>query len=228
MAAGHQLVGPRSGIGMTSQRTRDRLIERLRKEGIRNETVLSVMRTTPRHLFMDEAMASRAYEDIALPIGYSQTISQPFVVARMTELLLAADIDGGVKKLLEVGTGSGYQAAILSQLVGEVFSVDRIEPLINQARQRFFDLKYNNIRLKHADGNWGWPEKGPYDGIMVTAAAPHVPQSLLDQLVIGARLVIPVGESDLQQLMVLTRTQEGFDTDLHEYVSFVPLLAGTH
>jgi protein-L-isoaspartate(D-aspartate) O-methyltransferase len=210
---------------MTSQRTRDRLVERLRREGIRNERVLEVIRNTPRHLFLDEALASRSYEDTALPISYGQTISQPYIVARMTELLLER---GQVKKVLEVGTGSGYQAAILSQLVEVVYSVERIEPLVKQARQRFFDLKYNNIRLMHSDGNWGWPEHAPYDGILVTAAPVAVPEELLQQLAVGARLVIPIGEQGLQRLVTVTRTADGFEQEQQEYVSFVPLLAGTN
>jgi len=153
------------GIGMTSQRTRDRLIGRLKEQGIHNTDVLAVMKSLPRHLFVEEALASRAYEDTALPIGHGQTISQPFIVARMTEILLEGSPK---KKVLEVGTGSGYQTAVLSRLVDRVFSVERISLLQNQARERFYNLKLNNIRLKHSDGNWGWEENAPYDSIIVT------------------------------------------------------------
>jgi len=212
------------GIGMTSQRTRDRLIERLSDKGIRNQHVLDVMRSTPRHIFVDEAMATRAYEDTALPIGLGQTISQPYIVARMTEALLDA---GPLEKVLEIGTGSGYQTALLSRLVKRVYSVERIEALQQQARLRFQELGLRNIRLKHSDGNWGWDEYAPYDGIIVTAAPSKVPKPLFDQLKIGGRLVIPVGEQDdSQHLLVVTRTEEGFDSKTLDLVSFVPLLGG--
>ena len=154
-----------SGVGMTSQRTRDRLIQRLCDQGISNYEVLDVMRITPRHLFLDEALAHRAYEDAALPIGFQQTLSQPYIVARMTELLLAA---GPLKRVLEVGTGSGFQTTVLAQLVERVYSVERIKPLQEKARQRFRQLGVNNVHLKHADGGFGWPERGPYDGITVS------------------------------------------------------------
>lgn len=212
------------GIGMTSQRTRDRLIERLRDKGIHNESVLDVMRSTPRHIFVDEAMATRAYEDTALPIGLGQTISQPYIVARMTEALLDA---GPLEKVLEVGTGSGYQAAILSRLVKRVYSVERIDALQQQARLRFQELGLRNIRLKHSDGNWGWDDYAPYDGIIVTAAPTKVPKPLFDQLKVGGRLVIPVGEQEgSQNLLVVTRTEDGFDSETLDLVSFVPLLGG--
>ena len=211
------------GIGMTSQRTRDRLVERLRKEGIKNEQVLQVMRTTPRHLFMDEALSSRAYEDTALPIGHGQTISQPYIVARMTEALLSAGIP---KKVLEIGTGSGYQTAILAQLVPEVFSVERIRSLQNQARQRLHQLRLYNARLQHSDGNLGWPKHAPYDGILVTAAPVAVPQELLQQLGEGGRLVIPTGPAGSQQLLVITRCGNEFQREVLDLVSFVPLIEG--
>lgn len=212
------------GIGMTSQRTRDRLIQRLRDKGIQNESVLEVMRSTPRHIFVDEAMATRAYEDTALPIGLGQTISQPYIVARMTEALL----DGGpLDKVLEIGTGSGYQTALLSRLVKRVYSVERIEALQQQAKLRFQELGLRNIRLKHSDGNWGWDDYAPYDGIIVTAAPAKVPKPLFDQLKVGGRLVIPVGEQEgSQNLLVVTRTEEGFDSKTLDLVSFVPLLGG--
>jgi len=212
------------GIGMTSQRTRDRLIDRLREKNIHNESVLEVMRSTPRHIFVDEAMATRAYEDTALPIGLGQTISQPYIVARMTEALLEG---GPLDKVLEIGTGSGYQTALLSRLVKRVYSVERIEALQQQARQRFQELGLRNIRLKYSDGNWGWDDYAPYDGIIVTAAPAKVPKPLFDQLKVGGRLVIPVGEQeDSQHLLIVTRTEEGFDSKTLDLVSFVPLLGG--
>lgn len=212
-----------SGIGMTSQRTRARLVQRLSEQGISNTAVLDVMRNTPRHLFLDEAMAHRAYEDVALPIGYQQTLSQPYIVARMTELLLA---QGPRRRVLEIGTGSGYQTAILAQLVDEVFSVERIKPLQLKARQRLRQLKLRNVQMNHADGAMGWPERGPFDGILAAAAPQRIPQELLQQLDIGGRLVIPVG-TDEQQLQVVSRTREGFQTDIVESVYFVPLRPGT-
>lgn len=212
------------GIGMTSQRTRDRLIERLREKNIQNESVLEVMRSTPRHIFVDEAMATRAYEDTALPIGLGQTISQPYIVARMTEALLEG---GPLDKVLEIGTGSGYQTALLSRLVKRVYSVERIEALQQQARLRFQELGLRNIRLKYSDGNWGWDDYAPYDGIIVTAAPSKVPKPLFDQLKVGGRLVIPVGEQEgSQHLLIVTRTEEGFDSKTLDLVSFVPLLGG--
>ena len=212
------------GIGMTSQRTRDRLIDRLRDKGIKNESVLGVMRTTPRHLFMDEAMAHRAYEDTALPINHGVTISQPYIVARMTELVLSQGIPDVV---LEVGTGSGYQAAILSRLVKQVYSVERIAALTNQARTRFSQLGYNNINLKHTDGSWGWPEHAPYSAIIVTAAPADVPDALLEQLADGGILVIPVGgQSETQSLLMIKKQGDEYIREKFEDVFFVPLLDG--
>jgi len=210
------------GIGMTSQRTRDRLISRLKEQGIKNIDVLAVMKELPRHLFVDEALASRAYEGTALPIGHGQTISQPFIVAKMTEILLTGSQKN---KVLEVGTGSGYQTAVLSRLVERVFSVERISPLQNQARERFYQLKLNNIKLKHSDGSWGWEENGPYDGIIVTCAPEQVPDSLLQQLASGGRLVIPVGGAS-QSLRVIDRNGNQFEETELDAVSFVPLLTG--
>ncbi|MBL4638178.1 MAG: protein-L-isoaspartate(D-aspartate) O-methyltransferase [Proteobacteria bacterium] len=207
---------------MTSQRTRDRLIARLKEQGIQNIDVLTVMRELPRHIFVDEALASRAYEDTALPIGHGQTISQPFIVARMTEILLAGLPK---KKVLEVGTGSGYQTAVLSRLVDRVFSVERISPLQNQARERFYQLKLNNIKLKHSDGSWGWDDNAPYDGIIVTCAPEQVPENLLTQLAPGGRLVIPVGGAS-QSLRLIERNGNKFDETELDAVSFVPLLGG--
>lgn len=209
---------------MTSQRTRDRLVERLRQKGIRHEGVLEVIRTTPRHIFVDEAMAHRAYEDIALPIGHGQTISQPYIVARMTEILLE---EGVPEVVLEVGTGSGYQSAVLSRLVPKVYTVERISALLQKARDAHRKLGLLNVFSKHSDGSWGWPPKAPYDAIMVTAAPSMVPPSLLEQLAIGGRLVIPVGTRDgVQQLKIYTRTAEGIEESAREYVHFVPLLNG--
>jgi protein-L-isoaspartate(D-aspartate) O-methyltransferase len=180
------------------------------------------MRTTPRHLFLDEAMAHRAYEDVALPIGFQQTLSQPYVVARMTELLLA---QGPLTRVLEIGTGSGYQTAILAQLVDEVYSVERIKALQQKARQRLRQLKLRNVHMSHADGGMGWEECGPYDGIIVTAAPERIPEELLLQLATGGRMVIPVGGAT-QHLQVVTRTNEGYDTQIIEAVYFVPLRPG--
>ena len=210
------------GIGMTSQRTRDRLIERLRAQGIGNPTVLEVIRRTPRHLFVDEALASRAYEDTALPIGHGQTISQPYIVARMTEALLEG---GAPRKVLEIGCA--YQTAVRAQLVPNVFSVERIQALLHQARERLYQLRINNARLRLADGSLGWPEHAPYDGILVAAAAPSVPQALCDQLAPGGRLVAPVGTRGSQRLVLMVREAEGFQQRTLEAVSFVPLVAGT-
>lgn len=211
------------GIGMTSQRTRDRLINRLQEQGIQNNSVLEVMRNTPRHIFIDEALASRAYEDKSLPIGFNQTISQPYIVARMTEVLLA---DGPLKRVLEVGTGSGYQTCILAQLVERVYSTERIKALQEKARKRVQALKLYNVMLKHSDGGMGWPEKAPFDGILVTAAASQVPEELLSQLAEGGRLVIPVGGAK-QQLKLITKNSNGFDSQTLEAVQFVPLVSGS-
>ncbi|MFV2060997.1 MAG: protein-L-isoaspartate(D-aspartate) O-methyltransferase [Gammaproteobacteria bacterium] len=208
---------------MTSQRTRNRLIERLRQKGIKDESVLAVMSNTPRHLFMDEALASRAYEDTALPIGFGQTISQPFIVARMTELLLQGN---KIRTVLEVGTGSGYQTAVLAQLIDKVYSVERLRVLSNQAKVRLHRLQYHNVILTHTDGNWGWGRHAPYDAIIVTAAPKIVPQELLAQLKHDGRLVIPVGGNSGQQLQVITRKQNEFHQQLLDLVSFVPLLNG--
>lgn len=212
-----------NGIGMTSQRTRERLIQRLVEQGIADTAVLDVIRTTPRHLFLDEAMAHRAYEDVALPIGYQQTLSQPYIVARMTELLLAA---GPRRRVLEIGTGSGYQTAVLAQLVEEVYSVERIKSLQQKARQRLRQLKLRNVQMSHSDGGLGWEERGPFDGILATAAPERIPEELLRQLAPFGRLVIPVG-GDTQQLQVVTRNNEGFETEIVEAVNFVPLRPGT-
>lgn len=219
----HKLHADNRGIGMTSQGTRDRLVQTLRHEGIRDERVLKAITQVPRHHFIDEALSSRAYENTALPIGQSQTISQPWIVARMTEALL----DGReLKKVLEVGTGSGYQAAILSHLVPAVFTVERIDELLKFARRRFHRLRLNNIYVRYADGHLGWPGQAPFDGIMVTAAARSVPQKLLEQLEVNGLLVIPVEKNAQQRLITIRRTEHGFEeTDLGAVV-FVPLLSG--
>ena len=210
-----------NGIGMTSQRTRDRLILRLREEGIHNENVLEVMRQTPRHIFVDEALASRSYEDTALPIGHGQTISQPYIVARMTELLLAT---GPLKRVLEVGTGSGYQTAILSPFVEQIFTVERIAPLLEQAKQRHRALGFTNIRYLLSDGSWGWLQHAPFDAIIATAAPEEIPTELTGQLVDGGRLIIPHGKNAQQRLSVIERDGETLNTTDFDMVSFVPLV----
>ena len=207
---------------MTSMRTRERLIRRLQDNGIKDPRVLDAMRTVPRHIFVDEALSSRAYEDTALPIGHGQTISQPYIVARMTEVLLTS---GPLDSVLEIGTGSGYQAAILAHVAGQIYTLERIQPLLNQARRRFQELKLRNIRTHYADGTIGWPEQGPFDGIIATAAPEHIPQALLAQLNVGGRLIIPVGQQGYQKLMLITRTAEdNFEQQDLEAVSFVPML----
>jgi len=211
------------GIGMTSQRTRDRLVKRLREHGIANERVLDVIGAVPRHIFIDEALSHRAYEDTALPIGHGQTISQPFIVALMTQTLLDRPRD----RVLEIGTGSGYQAAVLAHLVKRVYTVERIQPLIERAEARFRAMKLRNIRVKYDDGNIGWAEQAPFDGIIVTAAARSVPDALLEQLDENGRMVIPVGGDDTQELKVIDRTPDGTREQTIELVRFVPLLRGT-
>ncbi|QEI14189.1 protein-L-isoaspartate(D-aspartate) O-methyltransferase [Cellvibrio japonicus] len=212
---------------MTSLRTRERLIQRLRDQGVTNLRVLDIMLNTPRHLFLDEALAHRAYEDTALPIGHGQTLSQPYIVARMTELLLGAA--GKLNKVLEVGTGSGYQTSLLAQLVPEVYTVERIKPLQDKARERLHQLGLRNIRYRHADGGFGWPDMGAYDGILSTAAPQVVPDELLKQLAPGGVLVIPVGGREQQLHLIIRDTEdtEKFVTQILEPVKFVPFLSGT-
>lgn len=212
------------GIGMTSQRTRDRLISRLKEQGIADQAVLEVLARTPRHIFLDEALSHRAYEDSALPIGYQQTLSQPYIVALMTELLLSL---GPRKRVLEIGTGSGYQTAILAQLVDRVYTVERILPLQSKARERLRTLGLTNVHMKHADGGLGWEERGPYDGIIVTAAPEKVPPRLVEQLADGGLLVIPVGDSRSQHLKLLKKIDGALETVSVTQVMFVPLLEGT-
>ena len=212
------------GIGMTSARTRDRLVARLKEQGIKDARVLNLIRSTPRHLFVDEALASRAYEDTALPIGLGQTISQPYIVARMTEALLEA---GPVDNVLEVGTGCGYQTAILSALVKRVYTVERLVALSQRARQTLASINIRNVFFRHADGGWGWTAHAPYAGILCTAAPEEVPQALMEQLAEGGRLVIPVGPTGDQDLLLITRRgPDRFDRQVLEKVSFVPLLGG--
>jgi len=211
------------GIGMTSQRTRVRLVERLKQQGIEDRDVLEAIKTVPRHIFVDEALAHRAYEDSSLPIGFGQTISQPFVVALMTQALLAGK---KVQRVLEIGTGSGYQTAVLSKLVRRVYSVERIKGLIDRAKDRLSALSMRNVLIKYDDGTVGWPQQGPFDAIIVTAAPEQVPQELLEQLDDGGRLVVPVGGGDVQELRCIERQGDEFDQTVLEYVRFVPLLRG--
>ncbi len=216
------MTGVRLGMGMTSQRTRGRLIERLRMQGVADELTLQAVGAVPRHLFVDEALASRAYEDTALPIGHGQTISQPYIVARMTAALR---LSGPLGKVLEVGTGSGYQAAVLAQLAGQVYTVERVGALLRAARARFASLGLHNIRSRHADGHNGWPDVGPFDGIIVTAAAREVPEDLLVQLRDEGRLVVPVGTHQ-QALLMYRRRGDTVTCERLEDVNFVPLLPG--
>lgn len=210
---------------MTSQRTRDRLVGRLREQGIVDEKVLGQISTLPRHIFIDEALAHRAYEDTALPIGNNQTISQPFIVALMTQLL----IEVPRKKVLEVGTGSGYQTALLARLCERVYSIERIQALMPRARERLLALSLRNIQMRLGDGYAGWAESGPFDGILVTAAPPAMPEQLLGQLAEGGRLIVPVGDGNEQDLWVIDRTSDGFTESVHDRVKFVPLVGGvTH
>ncbi|WP_372749483.1 protein-L-isoaspartate(D-aspartate) O-methyltransferase [Litorivivens sp.] len=212
------------GIGMTSQRTRDRLINRLREQGIKDASVLEVLGRTPRHIFLDEALSHRAYEDSALPIGYQQTLSQPYIVALMTELILSA---GPRKRVLEIGTGSGYQTAVLAQLVERVYSVERILPLQSKARERMRTLGLSNVYMKHADGGMGWEARGPYDAVIVTAAPESVPEPLIAQLDDGGLLVIPVGDGRKQELKLFRKNGANLEEISVTPVMFVPLLEGT-
>ena len=211
------------GIGMTSQRTRDRLVARLSDQGIDNIAVLDVMRSTPRHVFIDEALSHRAYEDAALPIGQGQTISQPFIVGLMTQVLLS---HGNLDSVLEVGTGCGYQTAVLSQLVKRVCTMERIGSLQDGAEQRLRQLGLRNIEYRHGDGYVGWKARAPFDGIIITAAPREIPKMLLAQLALGGKMVLPVGEDGNQALQVITKTAEGFDTEPLIPVRFVPLQSG--
>lgn len=212
-----------SGIGMTSERTRARMVERLRAQGIKDNNVLTAMGMVPRHIFVDEALSIRAYEDSALPIGFGQTISSPYSVARMIEVLRAgADLE----RVLEVGTGCGYQAAVLAKLAREVYSVERIATLLGRARRTIRELRIGNIKLKHGDGSIGLTDVAPFDGIILAAAIPTPPQALLDQLAQGGRMVLPRGIGETQQMVLIERTAEGFQEKVLEMVHFVPLLPG--
>ncbi len=212
------------GIGMTSQRTRDRLIDRLKHSGISDTRVLEAMRRTPRHLFVDEALAHKAYDDVSLPIGQGQTISQPFVVARMCELGLSGTLVN--KRVLEVGTGCGYQAAVLAELFPIVFSVERIKDLYLQAQHRLATLQLYHVHLRYGDGFSGWLNESPFDAILVAAAAPEIPEKLLRQLAVGGKLVIPVGDSSQQELQIVTRTDSDYSVETDSQVTFVPFLRG--
>ena len=211
-----------AGVGMTSQRTRTRMIDRLREQGIRDERVLAAIAAVPRHVFVEEALASRAYEDTALPLGFSQTISQPFIVARMIELLREGRELG---KTLEVGAGCGYQAAVLAQLTSEVYALERIEPLLAKAKLNMRTIQQFKVRLKHADGQFGLPEAAPFDTIILAAAASCVPQALLQQLALGGRMLLPLGAAE-QFLLLIERRAEGFVETRLDSVRFVPLLSG--
>jgi len=211
-----------SGVGMTSQRTRLRMVERLRTQGIADEVILSVIGSIPRHIFVEEALASRAYEDVSLPINYGQTISSPWTVARMSELLRANEQLG---KVLEVGTGCGYQTAVLAHVAEKVYSIERIGPLLTRTRIRLQELQIRNIHLRHADGLHGFVEAAPFDGIIMTAVATHIPSSLLEQLSVGGRMVFPKG-TQKQNLCMIERTSAGYSETILEEVNFVPLLSG--
>ena len=217
-------MNSRQGIGMTSRRTRERMINRLIEQGISSHKILDAMRNVPRHLFMDDALASRAYEDTALPIGHGQTISQPYIVAKMTELLID---QRQLKNVLEIGTGCGYQTAVLAHLIEHVNTVERIYPLYKQARDRLWELDIRNVSYLHSDGGWGWEAKAPFDGILVAAAPPEIPEKLLEQLAVGGIMLIPIGlERGVQELQRVIRTESGYEIESLEPVSFVPFLSG--
>ena len=207
---------------MTSQRTRARMVERLRTQGVTDEAVLAAMTTVPRHIFVEEVLANRAYDDVALPINFEQTISNPFTVARMSQLLRAGSNPG---KVLEIGTGSGYQTAVLAQFSREVYSVERIGPLLTRTRRRLGELRINNVRLRHADGLLGLSQAAPFDGIILTAATPHIPPALLEQLAIRGRMVFPRGTSE-QVLCVIERNLQGYTETILDEVKFVPMIPG--
>ena len=210
------------GIGMTSQRTRDRLVARLREQGIEDEAVLRLIGSVPRHIFIDEAWSHRAYEDSSLPIGHGQTISQPFIVALMSQLLNVSPRE----RVLEVGTGSGYQTAVLASLCRRLYSIERIEALVPRAKKRLEAMKLRNVTLRYGDGYAGWSEKAPFDGILVTAAPPEIPIALQEQLAVGGRLIVPVGTDQSQSLKVIDCTEAGYTETIMEQVHFVPLVAG--
>lgn len=218
-----------AGIGMTSQRTRERLVGRLLEQGIKHWGVLDVVRSTPRHIFLDEALSHRAYEDVSLPIGYNQTISQPYIVAKMTEAVLdnhPALEQGKLNNVLEIGTGCGYQTAIIAALARKVYSVERIKPLLEKARKNIRLLGLLNVQFKHDDGSMGWKEKGPFDAIIAAAAPQRVPEELLAQLADGGRLIIPIGGEATQELRLITRQGDEYVTEVVASVRFVPLFIG--
>jgi protein-L-isoaspartate(D-aspartate) O-methyltransferase len=213
-----------AGIGMTSARTRDRLVQRLRDQGITNLSVLDRIRNVPRHIFVDEALGTRAYEDTALPIGFGQTISQPYIVARMTEALLEG---GPLISVLEVGTGCGYQTAVLAPLVDRIYTIERVEPLVTRAKERIKELGIRNVRFRYGDGSLGWKAHAPFDGILVAAAPLVVPEELIKQLKVGGRLLVPVGAEGQQELIRFTRKEQRVERQSLGAVAFVPLLGGT-
>ena len=213
-----------AGIGMTSARTRDRLVQRLRDQGITNLSVLDRVRNVPRHIFVDEALGTRAYEDTALPIGFGQTISQPYIVARLTEALLAG---GPLISVLEVGTGCGYQTAVLAPLVDRIYTIERVEPLVTRAKERIKELGIRNVRFRYGDGSLGWKAHAPFDGILVAAAPLVVPEELIKQLKVGGRLLVPVGAEGQQELIRFTRKEQRVERQSLGAVAFVPLLGGT-
>ena len=215
------MMADRIGIGLTSQRARNRLVDQLRTMGITSETVLDVIRTTPRHLFVVEALASRAYENTALPIGFGQTISQPYVVAAMTQVLIET---GPMTRVLEIGGGCGYQSAILARVARQVYTIERIAALANRLRTRLYDLKISNVRVRHGDGRLGWPAHAPFDAILVAAAAATVPGALREQLAVGGRAIMPVGRQGEQMLTLIRRTEDGYEEEALQRVTFVPLL----
>jgi protein-L-isoaspartate(D-aspartate) O-methyltransferase len=211
-----------SGIGMTSQRTRMRMVERLRDQGVKDEQVLAAMLDIPRHIFVDEALSSRAYDDVSLPIGFGQTISNPFTVARMVELARGGR---ALEKVLEIGTGCGYQAAVLSRVARGVYSIERLAGLLSKARVRLRELGIRNVKVKHGDGHAGLKEVGPFDAIVIAAAATHLPELLAEQLAKGGRLVLPLGTRE-QRLVLVERSAEGFTQSVLDEVKFVPMIAG--
>lgn len=215
------MMADRIGIGLTSQRARNRLVDQLRSMGITSEAVLDVVRTTPRHLFVDEALASRAYENTALPIGFGQTISQPYVVAAMTQVLVET---GPMTRVLEIGGGCGYQSAILARVARQVYAIERIAALANRLRTRLYELKISNVRVRHGDGRLGWPAHAPFDAILVAAAAATIPTPLLEQLAVGGRAIMPVGRHGEQMLTLIRRTEDGYEEEGLQRVTFVPLL----
>ncbi len=211
-----------SGIGMTSQRTRMRMVERLRDQGVKDEQVLAAMLDIPRHIFVDEALSSRAYDDVSLPIGFGQTISNPFTVARMVELARGGRT---LEKVLEIGTGCGYQAAVLSRVARAVYSVERLAGLLSKTRVRLRELGIRNVKVKHGDGHAGLKELGPFDAIVIAAAATHLPELLTAQLALGGRLVLPLGTRE-QRLVLVERNADGFTQSVLDEVKFVPMIAG--